>query len=51
MSEKAKYLLYNNEVLKGFKARAAAHAKKYDIQHIVPRYEELYERFLVSEKV
>jgi N-acetyl-alpha-D-glucosaminyl L-malate synthase BshA len=51
MSEKAKYLLWNNEVLKGFKTRAAAHAKKYDIQHIVPQYEQLYERFLVSEKV
>jgi N-acetyl-alpha-D-glucosaminyl L-malate synthase BshA len=51
MSENARYLLWNNEVLKGFKARAAAHAKKYDIQYIVPRYEELYERFLVSEKV
>jgi L-malate glycosyltransferase len=51
MSEKAKYLLWNNEVLKGFKNRAAAHARKYDIQHIVPQYEQLYERFLVSEKV
>jgi len=51
MSEKARYLLYNNEVLKVFKSRAAAYAKKFDIQYIVPRYEELYERFLVSEKV
>jgi L-malate glycosyltransferase len=51
MSEKAKYLLWNNEVLKGFKNRAAAHAKKFDIQHIVPLYERLYERFLVSENV
>jgi len=49
MAEKAKYLLYNDEVLKVFKSRAAAYAKKFDIQHIVPRYEELYERFLVSE--
>jgi L-malate glycosyltransferase len=51
MSEKAKKILKNDDVLKGFKTRAAAHAKQYDIQYIVPQYEELYERFLVSEKV
>jgi hypothetical protein len=33
-------------VLKAFKKRAAAHAKKYDIQNIVPEYEKLYQRFL-----
>ncbi|MEO8665115.1 MAG: N-acetyl-alpha-D-glucosaminyl L-malate synthase BshA [Ignavibacteria bacterium] len=51
MSEKALDILQNEETLKGFKARAAAHARKYDIQHIVPLYEKLYERFLVAETV
>ena len=46
MSAKAIHILQNDEVLSGFRARAAAHAKKYDIQHIVPLYERLYERFL-----
>lgn len=46
MSQKALDILKNDEVLKGFKKRAAAHAAKYDIQYIVPLYEKLYERFL-----
>lgn len=46
MSGKAIHILQNDEVLKDFKARAAVHAKKYDIQYIVPLYERLYERFL-----
>jgi L-malate glycosyltransferase len=47
MSRYALDILKNDEVLKGFKTRAAAHAKKYDISNIIPVYEKLYERFLV----
>jgi L-malate glycosyltransferase len=50
MSNKAIHILRSDEVLKAFKARAAEHAKKYDIEHIVPLYEKLYEHFL-TEKV
>lgn len=46
MSERAIEILKKDEVLKGFKSRAAAHAKRYDIQHIVPLYEKLYQQFL-----
>jgi L-malate glycosyltransferase len=46
MSEKAISILRDDKVLASFKAKAAAHAKQYDIQHIVPVYERLYERFL-----
>ena len=46
MGKQALIILEDPEVLKQFKERAAAHARKYDIQHIVPIYEKLYERFL-----
>lgn len=46
MSESALTILSNDETLHGFKSRAAAHARQFDIQHIVPIYEKLYERFL-----
>jgi N-acetyl-alpha-D-glucosaminyl L-malate synthase BshA len=46
MTEKSLEILRNDEVLKGFKARSAEHAKKYDIHNIVPTYEKLYQRFL-----
>jgi N-acetyl-alpha-D-glucosaminyl L-malate synthase BshA len=45
MSERALAILKSTETLKGFKTRAAAHARKYDIGNIVPVYEKLYERF------
>jgi len=47
MSRYALDILQNNDVLQGFKTKAAAHAKKYDISNIIPVYEKLYERFLV----
>ncbi|MBL7739638.1 MAG: N-acetyl-alpha-D-glucosaminyl L-malate synthase BshA [Chitinophagaceae bacterium] len=50
MSRKALDILQDDTILKGFKKRAAEHAKKFDIANIVPLYEELYERFLVMEK-
>ena len=46
MTTKALEILCDNETLKGFKTRAADHAKKYDISNIVPLYEKLYEQFL-----
>ena len=46
MSKQAPQILKDDKVLKGFKERAAAHAKQYDITNIVPHYEKLYERFL-----
>jgi N-acetyl-alpha-D-glucosaminyl L-malate synthase BshA len=46
MSKQALAILGDDKVLKGFKERASAHAKKFDISHIVPHYEKLYERFL-----
>lgn len=46
MSRQSLAILKSDEILKGFKERAAAHAKKFDINTIVPVYERLYERFL-----
>lgn len=46
MSRYALDILKDNSVLKQFKEKAAAHARKYDIQQIIPLYEQLYERFL-----
>jgi L-malate glycosyltransferase len=47
MSSHAIRILENDATLKQFKANAAAHAKNFDIHHIVPQYEALYNRFLV----
>lgn len=41
-------LLTNETKLKAFKANAAKHAKKFDIHHIVPQYEALYQKFVAS---
>ena len=49
MSRKALDILQDDQTLDGFKKRAAAHAKKFDIGNIVPIYEKLYERFLVLQ--
>jgi L-malate glycosyltransferase len=46
MGQQAIKILRDNEVLKQFKDRAAASAKKYDISNIIPEYEKLYEKFL-----
>ena len=46
MTQQSLEILRNDDVLKAFKKRAADHAKKYDIQNIVPQYEKLYQRFL-----
>lgn len=50
MSKKAIELLSDEARLAAFKTNAAAHALKFDIENVVPLYEELYNRFLVAEK-
>ncbi len=39
-------ILKGDETLNNFKQKAKEHAEKFDIHHIVPLYEELYERFV-----
>jgi L-malate glycosyltransferase len=46
MSRHAIEILQDDRVLNKFKIQAAAQAKKFDIQNIVPKYEALYNRFL-----
>jgi L-malate glycosyltransferase len=46
MSARAIELLSDESKLDRFKAKAAAHARLFDIETIVPRYEALYNRFL-----
>ena len=46
MGERAIELLSDEKKLQRFKDKAAAHARLYDIETIVPRYEALYNRFL-----
>ncbi len=46
MSKQALSILRDDKVLAAFKKRAAEHAKKFDINNIVPIYEKLYKRFL-----
>ncbi len=48
MSRQAITILENDDVLKTFKTNALEQAKKFDIHHIVPIYEHLYDRFLVK---
>ncbi len=49
MSRDAIKILENDETLKIFKANALEQAKKFDIHHIVPIYEHLYDRFLTKQ--
>ncbi len=46
MSNQVLSIIKDDVILKKFKAKAASHAKKFDIHNIVPIYEKLYERFL-----
>ena len=48
MSRHAISILKDDEILKKFKAAAAAHSKRFDIHTIVPEYEALYNRFLTK---
>jgi N-acetyl-alpha-D-glucosaminyl L-malate synthase BshA len=53
MSKRAIELLSDEPKLQKFKTKAAAHARLFDIDTIVPRYEALYNRFLqnISSRV
>ena len=46
MSQQALWILREDATLNRFKRSAAEHARQFDIHHIVPLYEKLYERFL-----
>lgn len=46
MGKRAVELLSDEVKLQKFKTKAAAHARLYDIETIIPRYEALYNRFL-----
>jgi len=50
LSNMAISLLQDEKQLKEFKANALKQAEKFDIENIVPKYEELYNRFLKSPK-
>jgi L-malate glycosyltransferase len=45
MSKNAIHILKDDSTLKKFKAGAAAQARQFDINNIVPKYEALYNRF------
>jgi glycosyltransferase involved in cell wall biosynthesis len=49
MSEQAISILQDDERLQKFKEDAAAHAMKFDIHNIVPKYEQLYDNVLSKE--
>lgn len=46
MTANALLILRDTEKLKQFKARSLEHARQFDINHIIPKYEALYNRFL-----
>jgi N-acetyl-alpha-D-glucosaminyl L-malate synthase BshA len=46
MSRHAIDMLRDNDRLQQFKSNASAHARDFDIQNIVPRYEKLYDEVL-----
>jgi L-malate glycosyltransferase len=46
MSLRAIELLSDEKKLERFKNNAASHAKHFDIENVIPRYEALYNRFL-----
>lgn len=46
MADFALDILKDEDTLEGFRQRAYEQACRFDIENIVPRYEELYERFL-----
>jgi hypothetical protein len=47
MADYAISILKDDETLAGFKQRAYEQACRFDIDKIVPRYEEMYERVLL----
>lgn len=49
MAQYAISILKDDGVLKGFKQRAYEQAQRFDILHIIPRYEELYEQVMAGK--
>ena len=47
MSAHALTILGDDKTLKTFKEKSAKHAESFDIHHIIPLYEKLYESFLI----
>jgi L-malate glycosyltransferase len=50
MAANAIKILSDEAVLQKFKAAAYEHAKKFDVQNILPKYEELYKQLLTKSK-
>jgi|SRR6218665_150060 len=48
MSQQSLAILKDDKTLKSFKEKAAAHAKLFDINTVVPQYEALYEKVLAE---
>jgi L-malate glycosyltransferase len=46
MSQQSLAILKDDKTLKSFKEKAAAHAKLFDINNVIPQYEALYEKVL-----
>ncbi len=46
MTRHAMHILHDKSVLSQFKSNALVHARQFDIQNIIPKYEALYNRFL-----
>lgn len=51
MSQQSLSILKDDKTLKAFKEKAAAHAKLFDINTVIPQYETLYEKVLAEVKV
>lgn len=49
MAKQSLAILNDDTTLAGFKTRAAAHARQYDIANIIPQYEALYQQFLPNK--
>lgn len=49
MAKQSLAILKDDTTLAGFKTRAAAHARQYDIANIIPQYEALYQQFLPNK--
>ncbi|PZR26266.1 MAG: N-acetyl-alpha-D-glucosaminyl L-malate synthase BshA [Citrobacter freundii] len=49
MSQQSLAILKDDKTLKSFKEKAAAHAKLFDINSVIPQYEALYEKVLGNE--
>lgn len=51
MSKRAIEILSDENKLKQFKENAFKHAQQFDIDNVIPEYEELYNQFLVEKAV